>query len=84
MLTAMSAPMPELAHGLAHTLAVARALVRSGRDVDLSGLQDGVGLLCAKTLDMGPEQARGMLPALYALLHAFESLDSALRESATP
>jgi hypothetical protein len=63
-----------LAERLSRTLAVARALALAGRRVDLSGMQDGVGLLCAKTLDLPRGEARHLLPALYELVAQIDSL----------
>jgi hypothetical protein len=68
-----------LAERLGRTAAVARALIISGRRVDLSGIEDGIGMLCAKTLDLPPEQAREVLAALHALLAQLTSLTAALR-----
>jgi hypothetical protein len=68
-----------LAERLARTLAVARALAIAGRQVDLAGIQDGVGLLCAKTLDLPRTEARRLLPALHELLAQIDSLRMALR-----
>jgi len=69
-----------LAERLSRTLAVARALVLSGRDIDLSGIQDGIGVLCAKTLDLVPEQGRLMLPMLHEMKAQIESLSQAMRQ----
>ena len=63
-----------LADRLARTVSVARALVDAGRSVDLTGLEDGVGLLCAKTLDMPVGESRGMLPAMLELRAQIDSL----------
>jgi len=55
-------PLAELlafADGVTQTLAVARRLIEAGRYVDLTGLEDQVGLLCAKALDLPrPRAAR--------------------------
>jgi hypothetical protein len=56
-----------LADRLTRTVSVARALVASGRVVDLAGFEDGVGLLCAKTLDLQRDESRVVLPALLEL-----------------
>jgi len=37
---------------------VARALVETGRRVDLAGLDNQIGVLCARTLDLEPEEGR--------------------------
>ena len=68
-----------LAERITRTLAVARALVVSGRDADLTGVEDGIGMLCAKTLDLPTEQGRGMLPLLYDLRVQVDRLAVALR-----
>jgi hypothetical protein len=59
--------LTHLAERLTRTLSVARALIGSGRTVDLTGFEDGVGLLCAKTLDLSPDEARDVLPAMIEL-----------------
>lgn len=47
-----------LASSLAGTIEVSKALVRAGRRLDLSGLDVLMGLLCAKALDLAPEEGR--------------------------
>ena len=71
-----------LAERLIRTLAVGRALVVAGRTVDMSGIQDGIGVLCAKTLDLSQPQGRQMLPALYELTAQIDSLSQAMRRLA--
>ncbi len=39
-------------------IAVARALAESGRRLDLTGLDSQVGLLCARMLDLEPDEGR--------------------------
>ncbi len=63
-----------LAARLTRTVAVARALIAAGRVVDLTGLEDGVGLLCAKTLDLDRLDARQILPALLELTAQIDGL----------
>jgi len=67
-----------LAERLNRTAAVARALILAGRTVDLAGIEDGVGLLCAKTLDLPRDQGRHVLPSLLAVLDQLTSLTAAL------
>jgi hypothetical protein len=67
-----------LAERLSHTLALARALVLGGRTLDLTGVDDGVGMLCAQTLDLPTAQARAMLPVLHGVLGQIDLLMSAL------
>ena len=68
----------ELASRLSRTLALARALIQSGRTLDLTGVDDGVGLLCAQTLDLPTEAARALLPALRDVLAQLDQLSLAL------
>jgi hypothetical protein len=56
------------------TVAVARALVEGGRRVDLEGLDRDATSLCAAVLALGPDHARGLRPALEALLRQVEGL----------
>lgn len=69
------------ADGVAQTLGVARGLVDAGRMVDLAGLEDQVGLLCAKTLDLPREEGRAMRGELVALLARLDGLSVALRRA---
>lgn len=71
-----------LAEELASTISLARALAESGRAVDLTGLDLRIGLLCAKSLDLPPEQGREMRPALVLLSRAVEALSRVLAEHA--
>jgi len=63
---------------LANTIGLARRLVRRGVTVDLTGLEQQVGLLCAKTLDLAPEEGRRMRPDLIALNADVDQLASVL------
>ncbi len=64
----------ELAQAIAGTLRVARALAASGRRVDLAGLEEPVGLLCAKSLDLPPDQGRQMRIVLIDLRRELDAL----------
>jgi hypothetical protein len=64
-------------HGL---LRVALALLHEGRAVELSGLEEQVGRLCAAALDLAPEPGRGLRDELIALLAEVEALAMVLRE----
>ena len=70
-----------LAARLTRTVAVARALTAAGRVVDLAGLEDGVGLLCAKTLDLDRPDARQILPALLELTAQIDGLRAYIVQS---
>ena len=63
---------------LGRTLGLARALAQNDRRVDLSGIEDGIGLLCAQTMDLPREEGRAMLPYLFELLGQLDSLRSVL------
>jgi hypothetical protein len=71
-----AARMAEAASG---TLRLARTLVEAKRRVDLAGLQEAVGRMCAAVLDLPPEQGRAMHPRLAAVLAELEALERALR-----
>ncbi len=71
-----------LAEQVQRVVAIARALAGSGRPVDLSGLDGAVGLLCAKTLDLPPDQGRLARPQLAAILTELDLLGAALRADA--
>ena len=66
---------------LAGTLRIAEALARSERRIELIGLDQQVGRVCARILDLPPAQARSMRPALAALLAGFDALIPVLTEA---
>ncbi len=75
------APMHEveaLAEGVAATVRVARGLLEGRRQVEIAGLDRMVGLLCAKALDLPPDQGRQLRPRLLALEHDINRLGAAL------
>jgi len=79
--TANSEPLKELrafTDGVTQTLGVARGLIEAGRHVDLTGLEDQVGLLCAKALDLPPAEGRAIRGDLAVLLKRVEALSAAL------
>ena len=67
-----------LAEGISATLRIARALIEGHRQVDLAGLDAMVGLLCARALDLPPEQGRALRPRLMLLLAELDGLTGAL------
>jgi hypothetical protein len=67
-----------LADGLAGTLRMARGLAAAGRRVDVAGLDRAIGLLCAKSLDLPPEEGRQMRVVLIALLREVDALAATL------
>ena len=65
------------------SLSTARVLLEAGRDVDLSGAQDGVGELCARVLDLAPAAGLELRAMLIALRDEVDRT-SALLEPPTP
>jgi hypothetical protein len=68
-----------LAERIAGTLRMAQALAAGGRRIDLAGLDRPIGLLCAKSLDLPPDQGRVMRVMLIALLQELDGLSTAMR-----
>ncbi len=73
-----------LAGSLTNTVRLARAMTEARRAVDLSGLEEQVGLLCAKALDLPPEQGRDFRPVLIGLLADLATLHATLTHLADP
>ena len=81
--SAISCPrqrLVELAAGLSRTIAMARGLIRGGRHLDVTGIDESVGVLCAQTLDLAPEDASAMVPVLQGVLTQVDLLAAALRK----
>ena len=66
----------------ARMVAVAQALVTSQRHVDVQGLHDHVGLLCAKALDLPPAKTGFLKLELKQLASALDRLTASLRAAA--
>ena len=73
-----------MAQELRKTAELARALAESGRVIDLTGLDHEVGLLCAKSLDLPPDEGRRIRPQLIALSGVMEALSRVLAARAAP
>jgi hypothetical protein len=73
-----------LADELANTIGTACALAEAGRAIDLTGLENRVGLLCAKSLDLPPDEGCCVRPRLIALSDAIEALSRAVTTRAAP
>lgn len=73
-----------LAESLASTLRLARAMASSGREVDIAGIEGGVGQLCARCLDLPPDRGRAMRPVLAGLLAELDALAAALHPDRPP
>ena len=69
---------------LGHTLRIARALVRAGKQVDLTGLDAEMGYVCARTLDLPPEEGRALRPELIGLRTELDALTATLATPAPP
>lgn len=63
-----------------HTVELASGLRAKGRRIDVTGLDQTVGLLCAKALDLPPGQGRAARPGLIAVLAEIVALDAAFRD----
>lgn len=61
------------------TLAVARALVESGRRIELAGLEREAAALCAAIMALDAGEARRLRPALEALRRHVEGLAATMR-----
>ena len=73
------------AEAVAGTLRMALLLAESRRRIDLAGLEEEVGRLCAAALDLPPEEGRAMRPLLLGVLAELDALAacvSALAEDA--
>jgi hypothetical protein len=68
-----------MAEELRQSLRLARALAGQNRPVDLAGMQDSIGLLCAKALDLNPTEGRTLRIALIALRMELDQLSTAIR-----
>ena len=67
-----------LAGGLRDTLGIARALAETGRRLDLTGLDSQVGLLCARVLDLEPDEGRTARVELIRLRAELDALAAVL------
>ena len=56
-----------LADGVANTIRLARALADTQRTINLDGLPNMIGLLCARALDLPPEHGRTLRGRLLEL-----------------
>jgi hypothetical protein len=63
-----------LARAAVGTLQVARALAQSRRSIDLAGLDQEIGRLCAAALDLPAAQGRAMRPLLVDVLAELDAL----------
>jgi len=69
---------------LGRTVGIAHSLVQAGKLVDLTGLDAEVGFVCARTLDLPPDEGRALQPDLAGLCAAIDTLTAALAARAPP
>jgi hypothetical protein len=67
---------------LTSVLNLAKSFLESGRTIDMTGFTDQVGLLCAKSLDLPPDEGRRIRPRLIVLSGSIEALSRALQKAA--
>ena len=72
------------AQSLMATLRLARTLVEAGRPVDLAGLDDQMGRLCATVMDLPSVQGRALRDDLIMLRTDAEALHMALQARPPP
>jgi hypothetical protein len=65
-------------HGFATTVCIARSLAAGNRDIDLRGLHEAAGVLCARALDLRPEHGRKLIPRFRSLLEELDGLHTIL------
>ena len=58
---------------------LAEGIAAAGRPIDLEGLDDTVGRICAQALDLPPEAGVRLRPGLAGLVAALDRLSVALR-----
>jgi hypothetical protein len=69
---------------LGRTLGIARSLVRAGKLVDLTGLDAEMGYVCARALDLPPDEGRALRPELIGLRAELDALSVALVQRMAP
>ena len=79
-----SARLDDAIAALEGMLKVARGLVAAERPIDLAGLDQRVGRICAQALDLPPEAGRMLRPRLASLLAGIEDLGALLAPDAAP
>jgi hypothetical protein len=73
-----TAAVRELAEDLTRQVALACSQAEADEAIDLAGLDRQVGLLCAKSLDLPPDEGRRVRPRLIALSGLIEALSRVL------
>ncbi len=65
-----------MVEALLATLRVARVLAQSQRRIDLAGLDEEIGRLCAAALDLPPTEGQAMRPRLASVLAELDALSA--------
>ena len=66
------------------TLGIARELVVAEKRVNLRELDEAAGYVCARALDLPPEQGRAFRATLIGLLREVDALSAALASHGAP
>jgi hypothetical protein len=81
---ARTAEILSMAAGFDRMLLLAASLIETGRQVELAGIESGIGRLCACVLDLPPEQGRAFRAELASLLARLDAAEGALRRRHAP
>lgn len=73
------AQIREMALGLSRMMELALILARSGRKIDLAGLDRSIGPLCAQALDLPPELGRELVPVLQQQIAALDQITELIK-----
>ncbi len=68
-----------MAASVTRTLRMAATLAEAGRKIDITGLENWVGRLVARTLDLEPADGRLLRPTLISLLADLDRLEHMVR-----
>lgn len=63
-----------VAEAITRMLRMAQLLAQAQRRIDLAGLEEEVGRLCAAALDLAPAEGRAMRPLLATVLAELDAL----------
>ena len=73
-ISAEARALEDAMQGLIDVMRYASRLVSGQRSVDLAGLDQQVGLICAKVLDLPPSEGRALRHHLLRALHEADAL----------
>ncbi len=76
-----AASLREAIAAAAAMLRLAEGIATAGRKVDLAGLDDRLGRICAQALDLPPAEGARLRAELVALLGDLDALAAALRQA---